>query len=105
MMLDVNIVWPGFYSGPPAENNGDAHPDEQGEDDEGHDSEISESAMTEMWLQPASREILDQMFSAMRECQSLNPGSDVSEDEDYMEAEEDELEEVGDMRNLQLDGE
>uniref|UniRef100_A0A182T3D9 Methylosome subunit pICln n=1 Tax=Anopheles maculatus TaxID=74869 RepID=A0A182T3D9_9DIPT len=105
LMVDVNIVWPGFYTGYP-ENNGDAHPEELGEEnDEGHDSEISDGAITEMWLQPASREIVDQIFSAMRECQILNPGSDVSEDEDYMEAEEDELEEVEDMRNLQLDDE
>uniref|UniRef100_A0A182MXG0 Methylosome subunit pICln n=1 Tax=Anopheles dirus TaxID=7168 RepID=A0A182MXG0_9DIPT len=106
VMLDINLVWPGFYEARP-ENNGNAHPDEDepGEDDEGHDSEGSEAAMTEMWFQPASAEIVEQIFSAMRECQSLNPGTDVSEDEDYMEAEEDDLQEVGDMRNLQLDDE
>uniref|UniRef100_A0A182INP2 Uncharacterized protein n=1 Tax=Anopheles atroparvus TaxID=41427 RepID=A0A182INP2_ANOAO len=105
VMLDINLVWPGFYQGRP-ENNGNAHPeDEPDEDDEGHESDASEAAMTEMWFQPSSTRIVDEIFSAMRECQTLNPGSDVSEDENYMEAEEDDLQEVGEMRNLQLDDE
>ena len=43
----------------------------------------------------------------MRECQSLNPDPAVSEDEDYMEAEEEDLGEEGDveeMQNLQIHG-
>ncbi|XP_052860756.1 methylosome subunit pICln [Anopheles cruzii] len=103
VMLDINLVWPGFYQGPP-ENNGNAHlEDEEGENDEGHESDASEAAMTEIWFLPSSSQILDEIYVAMRECQSLNPGSDVSEDEDYMEAEVDDLPEVGEMRNLQLD--
>ncbi|XP_058053946.1 methylosome subunit pICln-like [Anopheles bellator] len=103
VMLDINLVWPGFYQGPP-ENNGNAHlEDEEGENDEGHESDASEAAMTEIWFLPSSSQILDEFCGAMRECQSLNPGSDVSEDEDYMEAEVDDLPEVGEMRNLQLD--
>ncbi|XP_058116036.1 methylosome subunit pICln isoform X1 [Anopheles coustani] len=108
VMLDIDLVWPGFYQGRP-EHNGNAHPEDdeglENEDDEGHESDASEAAMTEMWFQPRSSQNVDEIFSAMRECQSLNPGSEVSEDEDYMEAEEEDLQEVGEMQNLQLDDE
>lgn len=111
LMLDINLVWPGFYEGRPQNNgNGVAADGEPGEDedetDEGHESEGSENEMTEMWLLPSAPAIVDQIYSAMRECQALNPDpGTVSEDEDYMEAEEEELQEVDEMRNLQLDDE
>ncbi|XP_058465988.1 methylosome subunit pICln isoform X2 [Malaya genurostris] len=108
LMLDINLIWPGFYDGRPQNNgneNGDAGgEEEEDEHDEGHESDGSENEMTEMWLQPPTPQIVDEIYNAMRECQSLNPDPGaISEDEDYMEAEEDELQEVDDMRNLQLD--
>ncbi|XP_058465986.1 methylosome subunit pICln isoform X1 [Malaya genurostris] len=110
LMLDINLIWPGFYDGRPQNNgneNGDAGgEEEEDEHDEGHESDGSENEMTEMWLQPPTPQIVDEIYNAMRECQSLNPDPGaISEDEDYMEAEEDELQEVDDMRNLQLDDE
>ncbi|XP_058830731.1 methylosome subunit pICln [Topomyia yanbarensis] len=110
LMLDINLIWPGFYDGRPQNNgneNGDANgEEEEDEHDEGHESDGSENEMTEMWLQPSAPQIVDEIYNAMRECQSLNPDPGaISEDEDYMEAEEDELQEVDDMRNLQLDDE
>lgn len=107
LMIDINIVWPFFYEGAQPNRNGDAgDEDEEDEHDEGHESDGSENNMTEMWLRPAEPEIVDEIYLAMRECQTLNPDpGTISEDEDYMEAEEDELQEVDDMRNLQLDDE
>ncbi|XP_055534074.1 methylosome subunit pICln isoform X1 [Wyeomyia smithii] len=110
LMLDINLVWPGFYDGRP-QNNGNENgeggrEEEEDEHDEGHESDGSENEMTEIWLQPSAPQIVDEIYNAMRECQSLNPDPGaVSEDEDYMEAEEDELQEVDEMRNLQLDDE
>lgn len=111
LMLDINLVWPGFYEGRPQNNGngvaGEGEPgEEEDETDEGHESDGSENEMTEMWLLPSAPAIVDQIYNAMRECQSLNPDpGTVSEDEDYMEAEEEELQEVDEMRNLQLDDE
>lgn len=111
LMLDINLVWPGFYDGRPQNNGngvaGEGEPgEEEDETDEGHESDGSENEMTEMWLLPSAPAIVDQIYNAMRECQSLNPDpGTVSEDEDYMEAEEEELQEVDEMRNLQLDDE
>lgn len=111
LMLDINLVWPGFYDGRPHNNGngvaGEGEPgEEEDETDEGHESDGSENEMTEMWLLPSAPAIVDQIYNAMRECQSLNPDpGTVSEDEDYMEAEEEELQEVDEMRNLQLDDE
>ncbi|XP_053688022.1 methylosome subunit pICln isoform X2 [Sabethes cyaneus] len=108
LMLDINLIWPGFYDGRP-QNNGNENgegggEEEEDEHDEGHESDGSENEMTEIWLQPSAPQIVDEIYNAMRECQSLNPDPGaVSEDEDYMEAEEDELQEVDDMRNLQLE--
>ncbi|XP_055596808.1 methylosome subunit pICln isoform X2 [Uranotaenia lowii] len=104
LMLDINLVWPGFYE-VAAQQNGDEEGD--GDDlDEGHESGGSENEMTEMWLQPPRPEMVDEMYLAFREGQVRNPDpGDISEDEDYMEAEEDDLQEVDDMRNLQLDDE
>lgn len=117
LMLDINLVWPGFYEGRPQNNGNGVGPGGDGEQqngggeeeddaDEGHESDGSENEMTEMWLLPSAPAIVDQIYSAMRECQALNPDpGTVSEDEDYMEAEEEDLQEVDEMRNLQLDGE
>lgn len=111
LMLDINLTWPGFYEGRAQQNNGHGGgagegEGEEDENDEGHESDGSEIEMTEMWLQPASAQIVDEIYSAMRECQTLNPDPGaVSEDEDYMEAEEDEMGDVDDMRNLQIDDE
>ncbi|KAL1376758.1 hypothetical protein pipiens_020340, partial [Culex pipiens pipiens] len=116
-MLDINLVWPGFYEGRPQNNGNGVGPggdgdqqngggEEEDDADEGHESDGSENEMTEMWLLPSAPAIVDQIYSAMRECQALNPDpGTVSEDEDYMEAEEEDLQEVDEMRNLQLDGE
>ncbi|XP_055626993.1 methylosome subunit pICln isoform X1 [Toxorhynchites rutilus septentrionalis] len=107
LMLDINLVWAGFYEGRP-QNNGNRNAGQNGEDehDEGHESDGSDNEMTEMWFQPPTPQIVDRIYNAMRECQSLNPDPGaISEDEDYMEAEDDDLQEVDDMRNLQLDDE
>lgn len=110
IMLDIDLVWPGFYEGR-AHNNGNGigggeEDGEEDEHDEGHESDGSENDMTEMWLLPAAPQFVDEIYSAMRECQSLNPDPGaISEDEDYMEAEEDDLEDVDRMQNLQLEDE
>lgn len=88
-------------------------------------SYLGEPEMTQMWLQPVDQTAIQQIFNAMKHCQSLNPdpADSLSEDdENYMEAEDDYLfqeeeegnendndrfDDVGqgDMQHLQIDDE
>lgn len=110
-MTECEITWPGVY-----ENNVQNNGQNEEEADEGHESDGSEeAAVTEFWVEPIRPEnlrVVDQIFNAMKQCQSMHPdpADSISEDEDYMEAEdvEDDVDGDGDgagqMRNLNLDG-
>lgn len=106
-MTEVEIIWPGVY-----ENNVHNNGHNQDEEDEGHESDGSdEIVVTEFWIQPESNEVVDEIFNAMKQCQSMHPdpADSISEDEDYMEAEDYEDGNAdGDgahqMGNLNLDG-
>ena len=110
-VTEVPITWPGVY-----ENNVHNNGHNLDEEDEGHESDGSEdAAVTEFWIQPEANEIVDEIFNAMKQCQSMHPdpADSISEDEDYMEAEDADYEDGnadgdGDgarqMRNLNLEG-
>lgn len=67
--------------------------------------------MTQIWFQPKDTSTIQQIFNAMKHCQSLHPdpNENLSEDdEDFMEAEDDGFEQYedvgqGDLRNLQIE--
>lgn len=103
-MTEAEITWPGVYENHIHNNGRDAN-----EDDEGHESDGSEEIVTEFWVEPEHNDVVDQIFNAMKQCQSMHPdpADSISEDEDYMEAEDaedDGGDGAGQMRNLNLDG-
>lgn len=101
-MIETEITWPGVYE-KTIQNNGNNIDDE--DNDEGHESDASDTAMTEFWIQPNLAEQVDLIFNAMKQCQSLHPDSaDSISEEDFMEAEDD-VDGANQIRNLNLDGE
>lgn len=74
-------------------------------------TEDSSFQMTLMWLEPKDPNTVQQIFDAMKHCQSLHPdpADSISDDDDFMEAEDagfigfDDVGQ-GDLRNLRIDG-
>lgn len=96
-------MWPGVYENN-VQNNGNNIADE--ENDEGHESDDSEIVMTEFWLKPETDQV-DEIFNAMKICQSMHPDpADSISEEDFMEAEDNDegIDGAHRMRNLNLDG-
>ncbi|XP_013114932.2 methylosome subunit pICln [Stomoxys calcitrans] len=94
LVIDRQFKWPntdsqnaGNGNGHAAEANGDG---DNSDSDEEVFQDAEEDQITECWLLPEDTNVVDTMYQAMTECQSLHPDSEdsISEDSDLMEDDE-----------------
>ncbi|XP_037049142.1 methylosome subunit pICln [Bradysia coprophila] len=104
-MIDYRLQWPGVILERNGSNgNGNVSENDDDVDEGNYDDEDAE--MTQMWLIPGDVEEVDKIYGAMIQCQVLNPdpNDSLSEGEEFMEALDENEDEVveEDMQNLSI---
>ncbi|XP_031620446.1 methylosome subunit pICln [Contarinia nasturtii] len=105
IMLDVHIDYPRSQGNGHDERMAQDGDIEEDDDDEGT-CEDEEPPMTEIWYTPHDENRIEEIFEAMKHCQSLHPDPNDSfseeEDEEFIMAEENNHAE-DDLQNLHID--